>query len=59
MKGKNVLEFNQATMVQAVQEYLDKRLTKDAGVQSVLSVTSESSGYGPNTYKATVEEKTT
>ena len=29
MKGNNTLELNEATMIEAVQEYLDKRFTKD------------------------------
>jgi len=59
MKGVNSLSLNQATMVEAVQEYFDKRLTSSAGKQTVLSVTAESTSYGPSKYTVTVEEKTT
>lgn len=59
MKGTNTLRFNQATIVEAVQEYLNKRLTVDAGKQTVLSVTTESNAYGPSIFTVTVEEKTT
>jgi len=43
MKGCNTLLLNEATIIEAVQEYLNKRTT---GIKIVVqSVTSESNGY--------------
>lgn len=38
MKGVNILRFNQATAVQAMQEYWDKRRSAYAEKQKVISV---------------------
>lgn len=51
MKGQNVLRLNQSTMVQALQEYLDKRRSVYAEKQTVLSVV-----YGDSVFNVTVEE---
>lgn len=60
MKGSNKIEFNQATIVEAVQEYLNKRLTASAGTQTVQSVSANAVAvYGGGTYTVTIEEKTT
>lgn len=45
MKGQNEIRFNQATIVDAVQEYLAKRYTPTPKVESV-EWKSESRGYG-------------
>lgn len=54
MKGNNTLLFNGATMIQAAQEYLDKRLTTAAGAQVVKSVIYDGSN---SVFKVQVEEK--
>lgn len=54
MKGSNTLLFNGATMIQAAQEYLDKRLTTAAGSQIVKSVVYDGSN---SVFKIFVEEK--
>ena len=43
MKGSNELHLNQATIIEAIQEYLDKRYTPKP---RVVSVSTESKGYG-------------
>lgn len=55
MKGTNTLHFNGATITEAVQEYLDRRLTKDAGTQVVKSVVYDGNY---SVFKVTVEDKT-
>lgn len=37
MKGNNVIYLNTATLIEAVQEYLDKRITPNIRVESVLA----------------------
>jgi hypothetical protein len=37
MKGNNVMHLNSATLIEAVQEYLDKRITPNIKVESVLA----------------------
>ena len=61
MKGSNTIEINHATMVEAVQEYLDKRLTTSAGRQIVKGVEAKISygGPGTGTYTVTIEGATT
>ena len=44
MKGSNTIQFNEATIIAAVQEYLDKRYTPNIQVQSVKA-TSSGAGY--------------
>lgn len=40
MKGKNSIELNQATLIEAIQEYLDKRWVRaDQEVVSVRAAT--------------------
>jgi hypothetical protein len=60
MKGLNTLRFNQATLIDALQEYINKRITTDAGKQTVLSVTYESPSYGSGVgeFVVKIEEKT-
>lgn len=43
MKGNNELHFNEATIIEALQEYLDRRLQHDP--TTVTSVKANSSGY--------------
>lgn len=54
MKGANDLVFNEATVVAALQEYLDKRYTVET--PSVMGVTSYSNG-GDFLFKVKVCEK--
>jgi hypothetical protein len=56
MKGTNRIYLNQATIVAAVQEYIDKRLTAGAEQQTVLCISTDRS-YGGATYVATIEER--
>lgn len=53
MRGSNTLLLNGATMIDAVQEYLDKRLTPKI---EVVSVTSTGSSAGE--FKVDVKEIT-
>lgn len=46
MKGNNSFEWNHATMVEAVQHYLDTILLKEAGTQVVTLVKSKADGHG-------------
>ena len=54
MKGSNDLRWNEATIIEAVQEYLDKRYTPNV---TVTSVKSESKNYGDGGFLVTVVEK--
>jgi hypothetical protein len=58
MKGFNRLDFNSATLIDAVQEYLDKRLTISAGKQIVQHVTPKIDG-GSTIYVIGLKEKET
>ena len=40
MKGSNTFKLNEETMIEAVQEYLDKRITKDTPVVTSVTVKS-------------------
>jgi hypothetical protein len=55
VKGKNVIHLNQATIVAAVQEYLDRRLVANAEKQKVLAVNTALVN-GTTSYDATIEE---
>lgn len=44
MKGESMLRINQATLVEALQEYLDKRLVPDAQ-RRVVEVCAAIDGY--------------
>lgn len=44
MKGNNVFTLNQATMIEAVQEYLDKRYSPKVNVATVRANTSGTYG---------------
>ena len=55
MKGNNMLTLNTATIIEAVQEYLDKRLTSDARVR-VTDVSPDSS-YVSTTYVVRVTDE--
>lgn len=55
MKGVNTLILNSATMMQAVQEYLDKRTTPEVAVQ--VTGVEQSFPLNEATFKITVEEK--
>lgn len=39
MKGKSVMQINQATMIEAMQQYFDKQLTTTHTVKSVIKDT--------------------
>ncbi len=54
MKGNNELRLNDATMIEALQEYFDKRFT--GAPFSVASVKHEQSGY-ESTFVVRVEER--
>lgn len=56
MKGNNTLVLNEATMIEAIQEYLDKRMPQHApNVQAVTSA--KGASYGLNTFEIEVTEK--
>lgn len=57
MKGSNELVLNEATMMEALQEYLDRRMTTFA--PRVTGVTEVRSGTVSNAFKVTVEAKET
>jgi len=53
VKGNNDLRWNQATIIEAVQEYLNRRYTPNVKVTSVSPV----AGYGNDAdFKVMVEE---
>jgi hypothetical protein len=54
-KGSTKLELNEATMIVAVQEYLDKR-TKDEYLSTVKSVKYSSNGAAYGVFTIEVEE---
>lgn len=54
MKGNNTLEVNEATMIEALQEYFDKRTIKP--LFKVESVSAQSGRYDPNCWKVVVSE---
>lgn len=54
MKGNNKLELNEATMIDAIQEYLNKRMTIHA--PKVTSVKSSKEGLSDG-FTVTVEER--
>jgi hypothetical protein len=54
MKGNNELRLNQATLIEAVQEYLAKRYTPTPKVNSV-ELSKE--GYGDPLFLVKVEEQ--
>lgn len=49
MQGNNTLTLNAATMIEAVQLWLDTRMTEP--VPTVTSVEADTKGYGGNTFK--------
>ncbi len=49
MQGNNTLTLNAATMIEAVQLWLDSRM--QAPVPTVMSVEADTKGYGSNTFK--------
>lgn len=55
MKGNNMLALNTATIIEAVQEYLDKRLTSNARVR--VTDVSQDSSYGSATYVVRVTDE--
>jgi hypothetical protein len=58
MKGMNTLRLNQATIIDALEEYLSKRLTTSAGKQKVLSVSyAPPTGVGNGEFIVRIEEK--
>ncbi len=52
MKGSNELKLNEATLIEAMQEYLDKRYTSKVAVQSVKQT---GSGYSAEFTVAVME----
>lgn len=54
MKGNNSIEVNEATMVEALQEYFDKRHV--APLFKVVSVSVNSGKYDPDSWRVTVSE---
>jgi hypothetical protein len=54
MKGETKLEVTHATMVEAMQEYLDKRLA--ATKQRVTAVEKKRSDYGQDAFIVTITE---
>ena len=57
MKGNNTLEFNEATMKEIVQHYLDTVMFRDEVKVTVTSVKPASKGYGGNSFEISVETK--
>ena len=58
MKGSNTLLFNQATMVHALQEYLDKRYTPGVTVTGIkLDTTRNHAGTCSESFVIDVAEK--
>lgn len=55
MKGNNELRLNDATMMEALQEYFDKRIT--GSLVDVKSIKCESQGYAGNTFIVQVAER--
>jgi hypothetical protein len=57
MIGKTELELNTQTMVEAVQQYLEKKITPgDTRVLKVLSVSEQGrAGYHGTSYKVAIE----
>ena len=55
MKGRNTLHLNEATIIEAVQEYLNQRLKEPT--QKVESVKFSGSGPYQNVFLVTLEEK--
>lgn len=56
MKGNNELRLSPATVIEALQEYLDKRYTPNVVVQSVEK---KSEGYGDDWFVVKVAPKET
>ena len=54
MKGSNTLLLNQATVIEALQEYLDKRYEPKVKVVSVNKDASQS--YGDDSFKVLISE---
>ena len=59
MKGVNTLRLNQATVIDALQEYLNRRMTVYAGKQKVISVIHDAAQYaiGNVVFIVKIEEK--
>ena len=55
MKGNTTIKFNQSTMIEAVQMYLDAQLTGKHIVESVRSV-SGGSGYSDGCFDIEIKE---
>lgn len=56
MRGNNTLYLNQATMIEALQEYFDKRYTVPVQIASVTQNTGGSYEQ-QNTFEVSVTEK--
>ena len=54
MRGNNTLELNEATLIEAMQEYLDKRMGQFAPLVKGVSVTGQ--GY-EKTFNVSVSDK--
>ena len=55
MKGSNELRLNEATIIEALQMWLDKKMPD--GLQMVKSVSLSAESYGTKTFSVLVEEK--
>ena len=58
MKGSNELQINQATMIEAVQMYLDSQMREGLS-PVVIGVKSKPAGYGADLFTVTLDEKKT
>lgn len=54
MKGDNTIEVNEATMIEALQEYFDKRHV--APLFKVIGVSVASGKYDPDSWRVAVSE---
>lgn len=53
MRGNNILILNSATIIEAIQEYFDRRFAKDT--PNITGVSMD--GSNPSSFRVTVEEK--
>jgi hypothetical protein len=55
--GRTTITMNEATIIQAVQEYLDKRIAPDAAKNVVTSVKTNAGSYNAAEFKVELSDQ--